>query len=106
MKDNTPKDSSRNWIFRRAIAVAIVLTAVMAVCGTIANLVRPLSWLHYVSLVIAFPPSLIVRHLLSINGGSMAGVIVAELEGVVFTLIFYTLLAAVVFWAMNRQTQK
>jgi hypothetical protein len=100
------KDTLRSWILRRAIAAAILLTAIMALCGTIANLVKPLSWLSYVARAIAFPPSLIVRHLISLKGGSLMGVVAIELEGVAITLIFYSLVVGVVLWFLSRRSEK
>jgi hypothetical protein len=99
------KDNLGSWILRRAVAAAIVLTAVMALCGTIANLVKPLSWLSYVARAIAFPPSLIARHLVSLNGGSLMGVVAIELEGVAITLIFYGLVAGLLLWFLSRRSE-
>jgi lysylphosphatidylglycerol synthetase-like protein (DUF2156 family) len=99
------KDNNRNGILRRAIAVAILLTATMALCGTVANLVKPLSWLRYVAQVIAFPPSLIVRHLIAVSGNSLMGVVAIELGGVAITFVFYTLLVALVLWLLTRRSE-
>jgi hypothetical protein len=98
--------SQVKWIARRAMAVAVLITAVMALCGTLSNLVRPLAWLSYVSRGLAFLPSLIVRHLVSANPGSMAGAIALEIEGVAFCFIFYALIAALVLWLVLRQDEK
>jgi hypothetical protein len=106
MQGNTPIDNPRRWIFRKAITVSLMLTAVMAICGTISNLVQPLAWLSYISRAIAFPPSLIARHLITNAGGSMAAVITLELAGLAFAVIFYALLAGAVFWFLNRQAEK
>jgi hypothetical protein len=100
------KDNARSWIVRRAIAVSVLLNAVMALCGTVANLVRPLSWLSFISRAIATPPSLILRHLVSLRGGSLAGVIAIEIEGVLFSLVFYALLAGLVLWLVSRRANK
>ena len=98
--------SAHSWILRRAIAVSILLNATMALCGTLANLVQPLHWLSFISSAIAFPPSLILRHLASLNGNSLARVIAIEIEGIVFSLVFYGALAAVVLWLMSRHADK
>jgi hypothetical protein len=100
------KNNTRSWILRRAIAVSVLLNAVMALCGTVANLVRPLSWLSIVSRAIATPPSLILRHLVSLHGVSLAGVISIELEAVAFSLLFYALVAGVVLRLVNRRETK
>jgi hypothetical protein len=97
------KDKSRSRIFRKAIMISVVLNAVMALCGTVSNLVRPLAWLSLVSRAIAAPPSLILSHVFSQKQRSLGDIVALEIGGMLFCLLLYALLAGLALWLLSRR---
>jgi hypothetical protein len=89
-------------MLRRAIFLSACINSVMALTGTLSNLARSLHWMGWISNAIAVPPGLILRFVIRPTGHSVASFAIAAFEGLVGSVIFYTLAAWGAFWLYAR----
>ena len=89
-------DIGKNTLLRAAV-ISVNLNAVMILLGMVATCVKPLSGLAKVSQVIAIPPSFLLRLVIhpSAHASAMT-VVLAMLEGLIGSMIFYTVVAWIV----------
>jgi hypothetical protein len=87
---------------RRAIFISACINCLMALTGTIANLAHSLNWMGWIARVIATPPGLVLRFVVHPIGLSVASFAVAAFEGLMGSVVFYTLVAWGALWLYAR----
>jgi hypothetical protein len=91
----------------KAIVISVNLNALMILLGTIGNVVKGLSILAKISNLIAAPIGFLLGWLIHPTGHSLAGIVIAALEGMIASFAFYTLVAWIVLrFAANRVSKK
>ena len=93
--------SSRVWLLRNALLVSVAIIGLMLVLGTMASLVRPLSWLGNISALLAAPPAFLVGRLLRPSGRSVVGFVAAEAGALIASIVFYALAAWIVLLCLS-----
>ena len=88
----------RNHALRNALTVSLALNGFMALSGMVASAVNSLSGLSKVSDVIAAPTGYLVGWLIQPKTHSAGALIAAALEGLIFSVAFYTAL----IWAVLK----
>jgi hypothetical protein len=77
----------------RAIGLSLGLNSIMMVTGVLADGVKSLSWLGWISTVIAAPPGLIVRLVMHLGGQSVQVYVAEAIGAFLCSIIFYTVFA-------------
>jgi hypothetical protein len=96
-------DTQTSAMLRRAVFISACINCVMALTGTVSNLARPLHWLAWIANAIATPPGLLLRFVIHPTGHSVAAFALAAFEGLMGSLIFYTLVAWGALWLYAKR---
>jgi hypothetical protein len=86
----------RNSLLFKAFLISMGLNGLMILAGTFADLFKPLALLGKLSNGIAAPPGFVLRQLVQPKQHSISGVIVAMVEGLFGSIVFYTVTAWIV----------
>ena len=91
----------RNSSLIKAISISVAINGFMIVLGTIGGLVKPLSGLAKFSDWLAAPPGFLIGWLIRPKAGSPAAFAIAGIEGLLVSIVFYTILAWIVLWFLT-----
>jgi hypothetical protein len=88
----------------RAFVLSLLLNALMSGAGTLSEFAKPLSFLGYISQAIAAPSAFLVGHWIRPSRQSLLAIVTAGIEGFLFSLIFYTIVAWIALTLWLRYT--
>jgi hypothetical protein len=101
------KSSVRDSRLFKAIVLSVNLNALMILLGMVGNAVKSLSILASISNGIAAPTGLLLGWLIHPAGQSLFAIFFAGFEGLIASIVFYTVVAWIVlFWLQRRSPAK
>ena len=86
----------RHSLLFKAFLISMGLNSLMILSGTLADLVKPLALLGKLSSVIAALPGFVLRLVIQPKLHSVSGIIMAMVEGLLGSIVFYTVVAWIV----------
>lgn len=96
----------RDTLLFRAFVFSLMINALASGAGMFGNIAKPLGFLGYLAQAIAAPPAFLIGWLIRPRTSSLIEIIGAGLEGLAFSIIFYTVLLWILLLLLNRSGQK
>ena len=78
----------------------------MVAAGTLARLVKPLSWLSAVSDALSAPPAFLIGWLVRPRSHEIVAYIISAILGLVISILFYAAVAWIVLRLMERWRER
>jgi hypothetical protein len=97
----------RDTLLFRAFILALLINALASGAGMLGEMAKPLRILGYVAQAVAAPPAFLIGRFIRPDGSSLIAVVTAGVEGLIFSIVFYTAVIwfVLVFLDRSRQSQ-
>lgn len=92
----------RNTLLFKAFLFSLLINALASGAGMLGNMAKPLHFLGYLAQAIAAPPAFLIAWLIRPRSSSLAAIVVAGVEGLIFSIAFYT----VIVWSLLLLTDR
>jgi hypothetical protein len=103
-KSQTKKINSAGRLLFRSFVISLLINALMSGAGTLSEFAKPLSFLGYIAQGVAAPSAFLVGRWIRPQSQSLLAIVFAGVEGLLFSLVFYTLVVWLVLTLWIRFT--
>lgn len=92
----------RDTLLFKAFVFSLMMNALASVAGVLGNMAKPLQFLGYLAQAIAAPPAFVIGWLIRPRTSSLIAIVAAGIEGLAFSVVFYTAIFWVGLVLLNR----
>ena len=92
----------RDTLLFRAFTLSLLINALAGGAGMLSDVARPLRFLSYLAQVIAALPAFVIGWLIKPHSFSLIAIVLAGVEGLIFSVVFYTALLWLMLLWLNR----